>query len=275
MNHILTQIDDLKTELLRIKSDTIKELNKIEHIPDISGKNLHVIKNKESWQYYIVDVLSHKETYIPKAEQKTAKLIAQRDYDKIVKKNVTQWIKKLSQIESLLQSIPNENAAALHKKEFLHPARAGLITPKKLSDSEYASHWQSQPYTKKEVLPGTITYETERGEKVRSKSEKIIADKLAVLGIPYRYEQGMTMSSGIILYPDFTILNPITRCEITLEHFGMIDKPSYADIAAKKVNLYLESGLKLNRNFFFTFETQNIPLNSASLQSVIDSILLE
>ena len=60
------------------------------------------------------------------------------------------------------------------------------------------------PYPKTEELV------TNNGEIVRSKSEKIIADLLFMLGIPYVYECPLDTPGGTI-YPDFTILDISTR----------------------------------------------------------------
>jgi hypothetical protein len=50
-----------------------------------------------------------------------------------------------------------------------------------------------------------LVHRTTRGELVRSKSEVIIADMLASLGLPYGYEQPFTGPDGSVRYPDFTI----------------------------------------------------------------------
>ena len=50
-------------------------------------------------------------------------------------------------------------------------------------------------------------YYTIKGERVRSKSEKIIADELYRYQIPYKYEFPLTLAThnrNIQLYPDFT-----------------------------------------------------------------------
>ena len=47
---------------------------------------------------------------------------------------------------------------------------------------------------------------TERGERVRSKSEKIIADKLFLQNIPYHYERPIYLKGFGMVYPDFCCL---------------------------------------------------------------------
>ncbi len=48
---------------------------------------------------------------------------------------------------------------------------------------------------------------THKGERVRSKSEVIIANLLYKYQIPYRYEFPLTIKDFGITYPDFLILN--------------------------------------------------------------------
>ena len=52
----------------------------------------------------------------------------------------------------------------------------------------FIQKWSSEPFTGKEMTGEAPDYETDKGEIVRSKSELIIANTLAKLGIPYKYE---------------------------------------------------------------------------------------
>ena len=67
---------------------------------------------------------------------------------------------------------------------------------------------------------------SENGERVRSKSEVIIADILKNNGIPYRYEYPVLINRNI--HPDFCCLNVRTRKEYFWEHFGKMDDIEYA-----------------------------------------------
>ena len=49
--------------------------------------------------------------------------------------------------------------------------------------------WLSEKYEGKQFREGEPVILTDRGERVRSKSEKIIADYLFRKGIPYKYEK--------------------------------------------------------------------------------------
>ena len=55
---------------------------------------------------------------------------------------------------------------------------------------------------------------TEKGEYVRSKSEKIIADTLTKNNINYVYELPLRLKGYGTVKPDFTVLNKRTRHEL-------------------------------------------------------------
>lgn len=116
---------------------------------------------------------------------------------------------------------------------------------------------------------------TERGERVRSKSEKIIADKLYMLGIPYRYEYPLILEGNIKVYPDFTILKMPERKAVYLEHFGMMDDTDYVTKAIHKLNTYEKNRIYLGVNLFITFETSKKPLNIRALDEIINELWVE
>ena len=65
---------------------------------------------------------------------------------------------------------------------------------------------------------------TERGERVRSKSEKILADYFYSHNIPYKYEHPLYLTGFGIVYPDFTVLSQRTRHEMYWEHNGRMEQ---------------------------------------------------
>jgi hypothetical protein len=73
-----------------------------------------------------------------------------------------------------------------------------------------------------------LIHRTSRREMVRSKSEVIIADRLAAHGIDYAYEQPLTIGSTT-KYPDFTIEDMESGENYYWEHCGMLHVPQYRD----------------------------------------------
>lgn len=55
---------------------------------------------------------------------------------------------------------------------------------------------------------------TQKGERVRSKSEKTLADYFYYHGIPYKYECPLLLKGFGIIYPDFTFLTRRSQKEM-------------------------------------------------------------
>ena len=153
--------------------------------------------------------------------------------------------------------------------------RKKLVEQAIISDEEFVKQWQETKYVKKEFEDDLQEIITEKGEYVRSKSEKIIADKLYMLGIPYRYECPILLDGNIKIYPDFTILKMPERKEVYLEHFGMLDDPNYVNNTIFKLNTYERNGIYLGVNLFVTYETSKKPLNVRALDEMIRKLWVE
>ena len=144
-----------------------------------------------------------------------AKQIAQQDYAKEI---IYKGTKELKQINALLNIYQNTVVDELYPK--LHPGRQLLVEPILIDDEKFAEIWIVKAEKQKQEIfqkyPNTFQIQnpiqTENQEIVRSKSEKIIADKLKLLGIPYIYEKPLQLGK-IVKYPDFTALNKRTRKE--------------------------------------------------------------
>ena len=205
--------------------------------------------------------------YIKKKEQAIAKKLAQRDYDmhllKISKERV-------EAIEWFVEKYANNNLDEVYRT--LNPSRKVLIDEVYVCDEEYVKRWQAIEYQGKYIDDEVGEIVTNKGERVRSKSEKIIADKLSALGIPYRYEYPIILNDSTKVYPDFTILKMPEREEIYLEHFGMMDKIEYVESALSKLRMYERNGVILGVNLFITQETSQYPLNAKVLTKLLKQV---
>ena len=148
--------------------------------------------------------------------------------------------------------------------------RKAFIKPIFRTDDAFAKEWLATPFTPKEMSDKVPYFETLKGERVRSKSEMIIADRLSVKGIPYKYECPLKLKSGLI-HPDFTILRLSDRQEIYLEHCGMMDDPKYAKKMVKRTNNYAMSGIVLGDRLFHLYETSDLPMDVRVLDSLIEN----
>ena len=78
-----------------------------------------------------------------------------------------------------------------------------LVTPLAISDDEYVKRWLEDFPGEQNTYPEQGKYETDQGEIVRSKSEKILADTFHKLKVPYRYEPKVILDNHKSFYPDF------------------------------------------------------------------------
>ena len=80
-------------------------------------------------------------------------------------------------------------------------------------------------------------YSTSKGDKVRSKSEVIIANMLYEQGVEYEYEKKLFYDKDKWMEPDFTIKMEDGK-EIYWEHLGMIGVESYDKRWKEKLEIY-------------------------------------
>ena len=222
-------------------------------------------------QYYHKTQRGQKKgTYISKKNMKFICALAQKDYDKQFLK-VAEENKML--IEKMIDLLPSIELKEIYFKQ--SQARRNLIQPHIMTEEQYIEQWLNVKYTGKEFDKNAPMLITERGEKVRSKTEKIIADKLFAMGIPYRYEYPIKIKGYGFVYPDFTLLNVEKRKEIYMEHFGMMDNPEYCYKAIKKLENYAKNGIYQGRNLLVTFETSQYPLNMKMVENLLKEFVLK
>ncbi|MBR2409143.1 MAG: hypothetical protein IKB07_09370 [Lachnospiraceae bacterium] len=258
----------LKKELLQLKGYVVKAKKRLDKAPK---GNLRVRNWNGVVEYYYRNTENGSDNenrdngrYLRKNEIDLASRLAQRDYDMSVIKTAEERIKA---IERFLESYDRTSLKKLYQKT--NPHRKALINSPVLSDEEFIKQWQAVEYKGKTFEDDENIIMTEKGERVRSKSEKIIADKLYAMGIPYRYEYPLVLESGVKMYPDFTILKMPMREEVYLEHFGMMDDMNYVDTALFKLNTYEKNEIYLGVNLFVTYETGRKALNTKSLDGLI------
>ena len=257
----------LKKECQQLKQIIAETKGRLQNAP--SG-NLRIAK-KGGEYYYVTEGEENKNgTYIKKKNIDLAKNIAQRDYDKII---LEKAIKRLKLIENFRKEYAKTNLCEVFRKT--NSYRRELINPCMISDEEFIKCWQETKYIGKELEDTRQEIITEKGECVRSKSEKIIADKLFKLGIPYRYECPIHFAGNITVYPDFTILKMPERKEVYLEHLGMMDDMNYVNNVIFKMNTYEKNGIYIGVNLFFSYETSKKPLNVRALDEMLKQLWVE
>lgn len=202
--------------------------------------------------------------YLSRKNLQLAREIANYDYALAINKELEHQIKA---IDKAIKNISRNKFIKIYDK--LSPGRKELVTPFFKSDKEYAEEWQAKEYAHKEFKDGMFELYSERGERVRSKSEKIIADKLYMMGVPYIYEAPLSLKGLGTIHPDFTILDVANRREIFWEHLGMMDNPEYAERAIERINQYAKNNILQGDQLIITYETSRQPLDSKCLDKII------
>ena len=243
-----------------------KKEHALERLP--SG-NIIIYHNAcQGIQYYKIDPKTGTRTYIPKANVELIKALAQKNYDARVLKSA---LKEKELLEKLMNRYPTVTMEEYY--ETLDEERRKLVSPVWLPDEEFIKRWQEAPFKQKRCVDKEQCFLTNRGEYVKSKSEKIIADRLNERNIPYRYEAELVLDEGVIIHPDFTLINMKTRNEVYLEHLGMMDNPGYANKAVKRIRLYSRNGIVLGDRLWITLESEQVPLDLSVVDAVVDRAL--
>ena len=204
--------------------------------------------------------------YIRKKNIDLIRKLAQKTYDQDVLKEL---IKKQKNIVTFLNSYRTNDDICNEVSE----ERKKLIIPWVYDEVEFRRKWEEEEYMGKGFDDNVPEIYTEKGERVRSKSEKILADKFYAMDIPYRYEYPIVLN-GIKIYPDFHVLNVRERKEYIFEHFGMMDIPEYSENVVKKINTYARNGIVIGEKLLFTCETNENPIDMRSVDKLIKQYLL-
>ena len=222
-------------------------------------------KNKPRYYQYMSE---DNETYIPKAEMELARLLAQKNYNEsVVKKAET----RLKQIKKITKNYSDDEIEKIYTS--MNKERQALVTPVESTWDQLLKTWYEEEYQGKEFKEGTPLILTEKGERVRSKSEKILADYFYRKNILYKYEKPLHLKGYGTVYPDFTFLSRKTYREIYWEHEGMMDKQDYARAAVRKIESYQINHIYPGEQLIMTFETEQSLLNSRLMERLTEKYL--
>lgn len=267
-------MEEMRNYLMKLKSDYEALLFKSRQVyrDNMPYKLRTSLQNGRNY-YYVTNInddeISKAGQYLRVQNKALAKEIAENDYALAISKELEH---QLREIEKAVKHIDVARITDIYDK--LSCGRKELVKPYIISNQEYAAIWQEKEVTHKTFQDGSFEMYSERGERVRSKSEKIIADKLNKMGIPYRYEAPITLPHIGTIYPDFTILEMSSRRELYWEHLGMMDNLEYAEKAIERINSYAKNDILVGDRLILTFETSTHPLDVKNLEKIINMKIL-
>lgn len=249
------------TELTELCSDIE---NRMSNYPE--GK-IHVVTRNNNTQYYLRASSQDKSgSYISKKEKNKIHIYLQKKYDEEVyrlamveKQSLERLLKKVNNSDIKLKAAYSKNPEEVKK----------IIQPIDFLDDDFISKWRELSYEIKPVEEGCAILISDNGEAVRSKSELNIANSLKKYGIEYKYEKPLKLYNGIIIHPDFTLLDVKNRQEIYWEHRGMMDNPEYARHSVYRIKQMNRSGIIVGKNLIITEETQSSALGTDEIERII------
>ena len=244
-----------------ILSKSIEDIEKKLMVLPEGRLNIRYRNNKA---YYYLNSTDLIDKYLGPNDIELIKNLVQKDYLRKVLKEVKQELQAIERIQKIYPGTLAEDVFDL-----LPEGRKQYAQPINICDDEYAAKWMEAPYKRKPFMDGDPEFYTLKGERVRSKSEVIIADRLRANGIPYRYECQLKVGKKII-HPDFTILRMSDRRIRYFEHCGKMGDPKYVEDMLSRQKVYNEAGIILGDRLFYTFESDTMPLDMTILDNLIN-----
>lgn len=233
-------------------------LSQISCFPE--GKLVCTKGRNETYKWYCSD--GHKSVYIPKKERKLAEQLALKKY----------LLLQLDDLQNEKRAIdfylrhhsPSKAEEMLNNMSEYRTLLSSHFKPK----SEQIYEWINSDFESNPKFPDQKIHKTSSGVLVRSKSEALIERVLFVNKVPFRYESALQIGS-VIIYPDFTIMHPVTGEIFYWEHFGMMDNSRYAKNAGEKIQLYMTHGIIPSINLITTYETLKQPLSYKEVEKIV------
>lgn len=256
------------------------EKSGLSYIESAPEGTIVAIKNHNTYQYYRkTDQTNVHGRYIKKKDRNIVQEILQKEY---IRKSLPQIRKQIKTIEQFLNLYNLEKVEKIYtdmpeaKRIYVEP----YIAPVEL----YAKQWEDNKIKEKNSLSEFVTEKyvlteekgvwTEKGELVRSKSEKILADKFYRMEIPYVYECPLMIKGFGYIRPDFVVLNKCTRKEYYWEHFGLMSDKDYCEKSVKKINQYIKNGIYPGDKLISTFETEKCIMDFKVVDEMIEKYLM-
>lgn len=217
-------------QLENIKKSLEKRLQGAQ-IRNVGCKNI-----RGHYRYYL------DQKYVGKQEMAKLKQLVQLEYYAKLLPEIEQQIVKL---KKALVNIDETKLEKIYNK--MHPGKRKLITSGIMSREEKIRRFEGEAYESKPIDDERNEFYTNKGERVRSKSEKIIADHFERRGILYRYEKPLYL---------------------------MMDDSVYYNATLRKLDIYEKNDILLGRDLLVFHETGKRALNMKNVDKYIQQYLV-
>lgn len=274
-----------KKELVRLLSQEREKSKNLIKVVKRSGAlstegTIYCMKQRGEPRFYLRESEGGALRYLSAGNEEKINSLCSKAYGTKLLKAAEKEERQLSAcIETLQSAIDNNGYDSADIDEVYSHLKEGIrgkVKSSRFTDDGFARRWQEEKYQNR-WMKSEYSFETPRGEKVRSKSEWMIACILADSGIPYRYEEIVPLHAefGVFLHPDFTVLNKRTRKVYYWEHFGRMDDPKYIEESyMPKINDYYNFEFLPGEKLLMTFESRQHPLDITQVKRLIEQFLI-
>lgn len=261
--------EELNNQLSELRQLEEESKRRLKSYKGLEKGNIRVCTHNGVSQYYFKKKGENKEHYISRIEIGKIQFLIQRDYDEKILKKLQEMIKRLEKFNAAYDSNILDDFY-----NNLPVGRRELIKPIMPTGQTIIDEWYNNNPGNKNTYRIIHEFPTLRGEVVRSKSEKMIADLLFTKGIPYVCEPEVRLKDGSKACPDFLALNVKLNKSVYIEHLGLVDQELYATRNFNKLIDYEEVGIVLGDNLIITMETEKRPLDMKVAEKKIEQFLL-
>ncbi|WP_051538128.1 hypothetical protein [Butyrivibrio proteoclasticus] len=261
--------EELNKQLYELRQLEKDAAQKVKSYKGLERGNIRVSSSNGNYQYHFKKEGEAKEHYISKIDISRIKLLLQRDYDEKMLKHLKDMINRLDKFNNRYDI---DSIDELYEK--LSEGRRELVTPIRATKDMLIKDWYDRHPGSQNSYEKKYEFQTIRGELLRSKSEKILADNFYSNDIPYVCEPEIRLRDGRFKYPDFALLNVKRNKTWYWEHLGLVDKDDYATNNFAKLMDYEECGLIVGKNLIISMETKERPLEIGMVAEKVKEFLL-
>lgn len=263
---------DYKNELIEQFNEIRGMINTLEkrkaRYKGFEGGKILVTSCRGVPQYYFRKKCDKKREYIRSERKDVIRLLLQRDYDEKLLRELKSLMKRM---EIFIKGYDIEIIDKIYMG--LCRGRKEMISPIQLTEEMRIEEWYNKINGGKNSVEMAVAYKTIKGEAVRSKSEKIIADYLYSMKVPYVYEPEFVLKDKRHVFPDFALYSARKNKTIYWEHLGRVDDPDYAVKNFKKLIAYEKSGLVLGDTLLISTECAECPLDFETVKKKLEAVL--
>ena len=259
-------LDYLLLEKLRQRRSELRKIIKKKEasVKKEPAGRLKCARRKNSLEYYWKAPGAGRYSYIPKKNRRLAAVLAQKSYDEKILRLAREEEELVSKLIRICESDAIDaayNNCAEGRKLLIEP-----VTP---SDDEFREQWKKQESCLLGFEKSDPEFYTKRGERVRSKSEILIANTLFGYGVEYLFECRIELPGYGDAYPDFCVLDIKNRRTIVWEHLGKMGDSDYVERNLRKINAYLKAGYVIGETLILTLESASQPISTALIEKTV------